>query len=102
MPMTVELIDEGGDALGRVEDRLNSVVVGGTQAAELKIRLAHYIDPYGKTEFNRSQMEDLLSDLERLHAERTLPERREVLGQTMNLARRCQEGTRLYLLFSGD
>jgi len=69
-----------------------------------RYRLLKYVDPYGRTIFNRSQMDDLLSDLA-IRYESLQPsddDGREVIRKVVELATICKETTDRFLDFEGD
>jgi hypothetical protein len=61
-----------------------------------------FIDPYGDTVFNRLQMEQFLTEWERLESQLRGQERQEIAAAIRKLALRCRDGVHLYLKFYGD
>jgi hypothetical protein len=61
--------------------------------------LLHYIDPYGDTIFNRVQMDDFLTDWNRV---RPTDVEREQWSLVRDMALRCRDEVHLYLWFIGD
>jgi hypothetical protein len=60
------------------------------------------IDPYGDTTFNRSQMDQFLSEWNELKKKDMSPEQVEHVKKIEELALRCKRDVHLYLKFVGD
>jgi hypothetical protein len=61
-----------------------------------------YVDPYGNTILNCLQMYPLLEELERLAAECSSDDGKEILGQVRELAIYCRDHPHTFLRFIGD
>jgi hypothetical protein len=101
MPLTIRLEDERRTVLADVFD-LRNAITRLSDVASAQLSIAQTIDAYGDTMMNQLQAPLLLADLERLLAQTTRIEDVEVLSGVMDLARRCQEETHVYLWFYGD
>src|SRR5205085_4551480 len=64
--------------------------------------LLKYVDPYGDTVFNATQMPDLLGDIARLRGDELRPVEERGLARLHVIAERCRDGVHLYVWFSGD
>ncbi len=89
----------------RLQDERGKPVVPQDAAIEFSLiptdtdfLLLHYIDPYGDTVFNRVQMDDFLTDWNRLRPEG----KREQWAMVRDMAVRCRDEAHLYLRFIGD
>ena len=65
-------------------------------------KLLRYVDPYGDTIFNQSQMGDLLEDIDRATARAVMAVERRGLDRLRVIAERCRDGVHLYVWFIGD
>lgn len=61
-----------------------------------------YVDPFGKTTFNRLQMDVVIPELTRLRLEKNADPVRAVIDQIIELANRCSDDVHVYLEFEGD
>jgi hypothetical protein len=107
VPIEVRLEDESGNVV-TVEDPSGGTCNGAggfdrlLPRDDVSYRCLGVVDPYGETVFNRLQMPFLLDDLARLDAASAKEGERRGLLRLEALARRCREGTHLYLHFIGD
>jgi hypothetical protein len=105
----IELRDERGSAVRDLPDPAGGTfdAAGGfdelvPEDDDLSFPLLRCVDRYGDTVFNRSQMPDLLAEVERLAISATQPGAREGLERLRVIAERCRDGTHLYVWFIGD
>jgi hypothetical protein len=61
-------------------------------------KLIKYLDPYGDTIFNGLQMDDLITDLEKLQELNYS----ETTTKVIELAVECKTNSHIYLVFYGD
>jgi len=61
-------------------------------------KLVKYLDPYGDTIFNGLQMDDLITDLEKLQELNY----NEITTKVIELAFECKANPHIYLVFYGD
>jgi hypothetical protein len=110
VPILVQLRTERGGVVGGLPDP-----AGGTfdaagdfdrlleRAGDSALQLLRYVDPYGDTEFNHLQMEDLLVDIATIAGLGDLkPVKARGLDRLRVLAERCKVSANLYLWFVGD
>jgi hypothetical protein len=107
VPIEVRLEDERGNIVAVEDPNGGSCDGAGGFDRLLPLDDASYrclgvVDPYGDTVFNRLQMPFLLDDLARLDLSSANDAERRGLLRLEALARRCGEGTHLYLRFIGD
>ena len=101
MSMKVCLQTEAGTAIAEVSD-LNDVITSLAETAcHQRLEIAHTIDRYGDTVFNRLQVPMLVKDLDRMLANAS-SEQTPVLRRVQSLAERVAEEPHLYLKFMGD
>ena len=101
MPLLVELQDEFGTPIEELDDPqylLGKMLPLGDRS----FRFLSYVDLWGDTVFNQLQMGPVLAELAQIMPRADTAEQRELLQQLQELARRCQDGTHLYLKFEGD
>jgi hypothetical protein len=107
--LTIELRDERGNAVRELPNPAGGTfdAAGGfddllPEDDDLSFALLRHVDRYGDTVFNRSQMPDLLAEVERLTLSATQPATRHGLERLRVIAERCRDGTHLYVWFIGD
>lgn len=64
--------------------------------------LLRYIDWYGNTIFNRNQMDQFLTEWQRIQKRAQTPQEAELLSRIESLARRVKDTHHRYLKFEGD
>ncbi|PYX90983.1 MAG: hypothetical protein DMG67_11675 [Acidobacteria bacterium] len=97
MPWSVRLQDEKGRP---VLDR-DVVFDGPLPVDEESYRLLCYVDPYGDTVFNNSQMKTFLFEWDRIKDELSAAQI-DAWKQVREFAMQCANGVHLYLKFIGD
>jgi hypothetical protein len=103
MGLMVELHDEQGATQGdSVEDPTNILHRLLQQKDLAAYPLLSGIDWYGDTIFNGQQMERFIPEWQDLAKATKSPEERQLLGEVLELARRCEDGIHLFLKFIGD
>lgn len=100
MGIDVTVTDEDGRVLHTVLDPRN-VLRTIVRDADAGTSCLKFIDPYGDTTFNRSQVVQLLEEM-REHRERASAEQAALLTQVEALAERALAEPHLYLKFVGD
>lgn len=101
MPILIRVETETGSPLDEAADS-NEVILARVEKLDGGgLALAHFIDPWGNTVFNRLQIPALLHDLDLL-ALGAPEEDRSVINHIRRLARRTLEEPHLYLKFYGD
>jgi len=102
MPIAISLRKENGETLSSIhESPPEGQVLPILPTAEFPM-LGH-VDPYGNTIFNRSQMRDIVAEIDRLVGSSAVDERQE--GFLLKVKELCVEGlTRQhrFLWFLGD
>ncbi|MGH7511175.1 MAG: hypothetical protein ACREMZ_17180 [Gemmatimonadales bacterium] len=93
--MPLESIALTGDDTGAL-----AAVISGLDSS--RYPYLAFVDPFGTTTFNGSQMRVVIPELLRLRKEEVAAPVRAVIGQALDVARRCQDGVHLYLQFEGD
>jgi hypothetical protein len=103
MGLTVVLQDAHGNPDGgAVEDTENLIAHLLPAQEDGAYHYLPYIDRYGDTIFNRSQMEPFLREWRLMTSRvRSIPERR-VLQAVESLALKCADDPHLYIRFLGD
>jgi len=105
VPIVVELRTERGEVVRGLGDPS-----GGTFDASGDFdrllpgdgALLRYVDEYGDTVFNKLQMNDLISDVDRLAAREDLkPIERRGLDRLRVIAETCRDAVHLYVWFIG-
>ena len=95
MPWDVRLQDECGKPFIPHDALIEFAAIPHDE----EFKLLHYIDPYCDTYFNHAQMEDFLTDWDKL--ESSDDQQREQWQLVRNMAIRCRDEY-LYLRFIGD
>lgn len=97
----------------QLEDRQGKVVEEITDLESLLARVfpswddesfhcLRYIDPWGDTTFNHLQMDEVISELQRLRAVTAVEVERAFIDAIEAMAQRCKDGEQVYLRFIGD
>ena len=103
MGLMVKLYDEQGAPQGdSVEDPTN-ILHRLLQEKELTAYpMLSGIDWYGDTIFNGQQMQRFIPEWQSLSSMAKSPEEQQIVGEVLDLARRCKDGIHLFLRFVGD
>ncbi len=97
--ISVLVVDERDNALSeRLDIPRNALVCIDNSAYSL----LRFVDPYGDTVFNRSQIPTVLSDLRLLRQSTTDSECRKLFDGLELLCKTCLEEPHRYLKFIGD
>ncbi len=102
MGLNIVLEDEKGTQIGGVGDPTNILHRILPSSDDVSSRTLRYVDWYGDTVFNRVQMDDVIEELQVLLSKAQSHDERELLGQILELARKCKNEPHLYLKFYGD
>lgn len=102
MGLTIVLETENGEALVTVLDPKNLLHQLLPSHDDHTFFALRNIDWYGDTVFNRLQMEEFLSEWNRLRTATLSQEETEILDEIGCLGLKCQKETHLYLKFYGD
>lgn len=94
MAWTIILEDENKETIASLSNEFEMEWSNGAE----NFRLLCYLDAYGDTFFNRSQMDDLIKDLHSLKRIEANP----ILDEIQLLAERCKKEEHTYLAFYGD
>ena len=94
MRLDVTLEDETRKVIATLSHAL--IIESNTDLESFK--LLRYLDAYGDTIFNRTQIDDLITDLKRLDKLVASP----TIAQVIELAERCKDKVHTYLCFNGD
>jgi hypothetical protein len=107
--LRIELRDERGKAVRDLPDPAGGTfdAAGGfdlllPEDDDLSFALLRHVERYGDTVFIRSQMPDLLAEVERLAVSATQPAARRGLERLRVIAERCNDGADLSVWFIGD
>jgi len=101
MPISVVLQDIHGKKIkefaptGGLLDRLLPI-------EDRRFPMLRYVDPYGNTIFNGGQMYPVLEELDRVGAEVSGKDEKEILARLRELAIYCRDHPHIYLRFIGD
>jgi len=94
--------DERGNKLAELPD-MNFYVEGFLPAEDATdFPCLRFVDPYGDTVFNQAQITQLISELERLMAQKHKPEVEKHLRAVLEFVRRAHDQTHTYIRFYGD
>ncbi|MBC7399687.1 MAG: hypothetical protein H7289_07055 [Mucilaginibacter sp.] len=96
MGWTIILEDERGAAITSIEVELSDLIFDHLDKGTYK--LIKYLDPYGDTTFNLLQIDDLVSDLEKIQRIK----HNNKIPLITELALRCKAGQHTYLTFYGE
>lgn len=115
MGIRVELRTEQGEVVTGLNDPTGGVFdaagdfdallpQGGAASSEAAstYTLLQYVDPYGDTMFNTSQMAALLNDIDVAKPRARSPLELRGLERLRAIAERCRDGVHLYVWFLGD
>lgn len=97
MGWTVILENEQHEEISALPKEFVSEPVSDTSINKA-YKVIKYLDPYGDTVFNYLQMDDLISDLEKIQEIRY----DENIQELKNLALKCKLERHTYLIFYGD
>jgi hypothetical protein len=98
MGLTIVLEDENGGAIQTLPKELDHDELENIHLDDFI--LLKYIDFYGNTTFNTLQLDDLISDLEKLKP--MAASQSEIIQQIISLAKRSQDEVHTYIKFYGD
>ena len=103
MAMTVRLQDEFGNAIDEVCD-MTGIIEGRLPSnKDESYYCLRFIDLYGDTYFNQSQMEHFLTEWERLFQAQGSNEQANALYERVkSFAKRCLKEPHIYIKFIGD
>ena len=102
MGLNIALEDEQGREIDAVDDGTNILHRLLPSSDDPSFRALRYVDWYGDTVFNRSQMQDVLSELRLLLKRAKGDSESELVERILELALRCRQEPHLYLKFYGD
>lgn len=102
MAMTVRLQDEFGKAIDEVHDTTGIIEARLPSNKDESYYCLRFIDLYGDTYFNRSQMDYLLKEWERLFAVQSNKQIKDLYERVKVFAERCLKEPHLYIKFMGD
>ena len=95
MPLSVRLQDERGKPVIPQDAGIELTIIPDNN----DLKLLQYINPYGDTYFNTLQMEDFLSDWDKLKPSADQQKSWEIVRE---MAIRCRKENHPYLRFIGD
>jgi hypothetical protein len=87
-------IGEGG--------RTFETLYGPAKRAGEEFELLDYVDPYGETVFNQTQIETVLEDIRRLRPYARTPIDERTYSRLVDLAEKVKREVHTYLVFIGD
>jgi len=102
MGMAIQLEDRQGKALEEIPDLESLLARLFPSWEDEAFHCLRYIDPWGNTIFNHLQMDEVISELQRIRARTSVEAERAFLDAIEGMATRCKEGEHLYLKFVGD
>ena len=102
MGMAIQLEDQHGKALEEIPDLESLLARLFPSWEDEAFHCLRYIDPWGNTIFNHLQMDEVISELQRIRARTSVEAERAFLDAIEGMATRCKEGEHLYLKFVGD
>jgi lipopolysaccharide biosynthesis glycosyltransferase len=97
MSWTVILEDENQNPIETLDQEFVLNEISETLINK-EFKLVKYLDPYGNTIFNRQQIDDLISDLEKIYSGSS----DIAIPGLIELAIRCKSEVHSYLVFYGD
>lgn len=98
MAWTIILEDENKEQLHAVSEELDFDALKNESKKQL-FKLLKYLDPYGDTTFNTTQIDDLLDDLNVLISQ---DGDKDLIDEIIALATKCKNEPHTYLTFYGD
>ena len=98
MGLTVRLENEHGRPVHESDIGIDFWVPTGDPSFQLLC----YIDPYGNTIFNQLQIDEFLTEWDKLRPEAKTKDDMAAWSGVKQLATRCKEEVHLYLRFMGD
>lgn len=101
MGIDIRLEDRKGKLLEEVPDVDNLLSRLLPSWEDPSFQCLRNIDPWGDTVFNHLQMDQVISELQRVRLQASTEEERAFTDSIESMARRCQEEN-LYLKFLGD
>ena len=102
MGMAIQLEDKQGKVLEEISDLESLLARLFPSWEDASFHCLRYIDPWGDTIFNHLQMDELISELQRIRATTSIESERAFIDAIEGMAMRCKEGEHLYLKFLGD
>ena len=103
MAMTVRLQDEFGKAVDEVHDTTGIIEARLPSNKDESYYCVRFIDPYGDTYFNQSQMGHFLKEWERLFQVQSSNKQDNALYERVkSFAERCLKEPHIYIKFIGD
>jgi hypothetical protein len=102
MGMAIQLEDQKGKVLEEIPDLESLLARLFPSWEDASFHCLRYIDPWGETIFNHLQMDELISELQRIRAKTAIEAERAFIDAIEGMATRCKEGEHRYLKFIGD
>ena len=102
MGFNVELQDEFGGCIARVDDPLCLLDKLMPELGDESYPFLGSIDPYGDTTFNGLQMRRFLKEWDTVRQEAKTADEETLIAAVEELARRCRDEVHTYLKFIGD
>ncbi len=102
MAMTIRLQDEFGNAIDEVHDRTGIIEMLLPSNKNESYYCLRFVDPYGDTYFNRSQMEQFLVEWDRVFEGKINTETKGLFDRVKVFAEQCAKEPHLYIKFVGD
>lgn len=102
MGFSIQLEDRQGKVLEEITDLESLLARVFPSWDDASFHCLRYTDPWGDTVFNHLQMDEVISELQRLRAKTSVEVERAFLDAIEAMAKRCKEGEQIYLKFVGD
>ena len=103
MALTVRLQDEFGKPIDDVHDTTGIIEERLPSNKDESYYCVRFIDLYGDTYFNRSQMDHFLKEWDRLfQAQSNHKQANDLYERVKSFAERCHKEPHLYIKFIGD
>jgi hypothetical protein len=102
MGMSIQLEDPQGKVFEEIPDLESLLARLFPSWDDATFHCLRYIDPWGATVFNHLQMDEVISELQRIREQTIVEVERAFIDAIEAMATRCKEGEHRYLKFLGD